>query len=158
MNYILRTMSSTQVNTPFAHRHRVRLSECDPQGRVFNSRYLEMFDVAIVELWREALGSYLALEEAGFAFVLAEIRVRYRAPAALDELLDVVVRPGAPGRSSLAVRFDVRCADRTVALADARYVCVDAAAFAPTPWPGWVRAGLAPYVTDNPTNQETEGR
>ena len=40
------------------HELRVRYAECDPQGIVFNSRYLEYFDVALTELWREALGSY----------------------------------------------------------------------------------------------------
>ena len=35
------------------HPLRVRYAECDPQGVVFNSRYLEYFDVALTELWRE---------------------------------------------------------------------------------------------------------
>ena len=37
---------------------RVRFAECDPQGIVFNSRYLEYFDVAMTEIWREAIGPY----------------------------------------------------------------------------------------------------
>ena len=39
------------------HVLRVRFGECDPQGIVFNAHYVAYFDVALTELWREALGS-----------------------------------------------------------------------------------------------------
>jgi len=41
------------MSAPFVHRLRVRWSECDPQGIVFNAHYLAFFDLALTELWRE---------------------------------------------------------------------------------------------------------
>ena len=38
----------------FAWRKRVRYAEIDAQAVVYNSRYLEYFDLALTEYWREA--------------------------------------------------------------------------------------------------------
>ena len=38
----------------FSFPKRVRYAECDPQGIVFNSRYLEYLDIGITEYWRAA--------------------------------------------------------------------------------------------------------
>ena len=40
----------------FTHRIRVRYSECDAQGVVFNANYYAYFDLLLTELWREAIG------------------------------------------------------------------------------------------------------
>src|SRR5690606_8287657 len=42
----------------FTHRLRVRYSECDQQGVVFNGHYLFFYDVALTEMWRELVGEY----------------------------------------------------------------------------------------------------
>ena len=47
----------------FRHRLRVRYSECDMQGVVFNANYLTYFDTAVTELWREAIGAWSELTE-----------------------------------------------------------------------------------------------
>jgi acyl-CoA thioester hydrolase len=50
----------------YVHELRVRYGECDPQGIVFNPNYLAYFDVAWTELWREAVGPWPDMVEAGY--------------------------------------------------------------------------------------------
>jgi acyl-CoA thioester hydrolase len=66
-------------------RLRVRYSECDAQGHVFNANYFVYFDVALTELWRGAFGSYEALVAGGLDLVVAIAGARFRAPARFDD-------------------------------------------------------------------------
>jgi acyl-CoA thioester hydrolase len=76
------------VGEPFRHTLRVRYNECDPQGVVFNANYLTYIDLTMTELWRE-LGGYQAMVDAGVDMVVAEARVRYRAPLRFDDEFEV---------------------------------------------------------------------
>ena len=49
------------MSQPFSYLFRVRYAECDPQGVVFNGRYVEYADVAFTEFVRSALGGYQEL-------------------------------------------------------------------------------------------------
>ena len=49
------------MSQPFTYLFRVRYAECDPQGVVFNGRYVEYTDVAFTEFVRTALGGYQEL-------------------------------------------------------------------------------------------------
>ena len=72
------------MSATFTFPMRVRFAECDPQGIVFNSRYLEYFDVAITEFWREAIGPFdAATAAADVELVVAEAGIRYRELAAV---------------------------------------------------------------------------
>ena len=73
----------------FQHCLRVRYGECDPQGIVFNANYLLYVDVAFTELWREAVGPWQQMTESGFDAVVAESRLRFRAPARFDDEIAV---------------------------------------------------------------------
>ena len=61
------------MGEPFRHRLRVRYHECDPQGVVFNANYLAYFDIALTELWRDAVGGYASLAEGELRHVLIEL-------------------------------------------------------------------------------------
>ena len=134
--------------TAFTHPLRVRFGECDPQGIVFNAHYVAWFDVALTELWREALGSWAAMVERGVDAVVAELTVRYRAPARADELLELRVAVEGFGTTSLRTRVDVRRGDALLAEGRLRHVFVDAATWAPVPAPDWIRDALAPYADE----------
>lgn len=91
----------------FSFPKRVRYAEVDPQGVVFNSRYLEYLDIGITEYWR-AVGMYDAMPVAGGAeFHVARTTLEYRKAALLDEMLDICVRCRRIGRSSLAFDFEI---------------------------------------------------
>jgi acyl-CoA thioester hydrolase len=85
----------------FVHHLRVRYNECDAQGHVFNANYLVYFDVTLTELWREALGSYEALTADGLDLVVAEVGVRFRAPARFDDELDITLEVERLGNTSM---------------------------------------------------------
>jgi acyl-CoA thioester hydrolase len=133
--------------TAFRHPLRVRFAECDPQGIVFNAHYVAWFDVALTELWREALGSWAAMVERGVDAVVAELSVEFRSPARADELVALVATVEGFGTTSLRSRVDVVRGDELLASGRLRHVFVDAATWTPVPAPDWIRAALAPYAT-----------
>lgn len=131
----------------FRHRIRVRYAECDAQGVVFNANYLMYFDVAMTEFQREVLAGYTALLEAGIDMVVAEARLRYHAPAAFDEEIDIEVAPQRLGTTSVTLAFAVTRAGARLVDGELRYVFVDAAAKSKRPMPDDVRAALELRVT-----------
>ena len=83
---------------PFRHRIRVRWNECDLQGVVFYANYLMYFDVAMTELWREAVEPFGDMNATGADMVVAEARIAYRASARFDDELDLVASVRVHGR------------------------------------------------------------
>ena len=81
----------------FVHRLRVRYSECDPQGVVFNANYVTYFDIALTELWREAIGPYTDMTDAGTDMVVAKVGARYLGAARFDDVLTLEVIPARLG-------------------------------------------------------------
>lgn len=133
---------------PLRHRMRVRYAECDPQGIVFNPRYLEYFDHAITELYRAALGSYEALgREHDVDLVVAEVGVRFRSSLRFDEEFDLLVAVDSIGTTSAVTRIAVAKLDGTEAAeGELRHVFVTRDAGAKTPIPEPVRLALARYM------------
>lgn len=143
------------VSETFRHRVRVRFAECDMQGIVFNAHYLTYFDVLITELWREAVGGWSQMVEQGSDLVLAEVRVRYLAPARFDDELDLGAQVARLGNTALTTRMTVeRAADGVlVAEGELRHVCVDPRSGEKQPIPDRIRAGLGRYAAgDSPVS------
>jgi acyl-CoA thioester hydrolase len=130
----------------FRHRIRVRYGECDPQGVVFNANYLAYFDVVLTEWWREALGSYSAMLEAGADMVVAETRILFRSSAVFDDEVDFELRVERLGTTALKCRIDAYVGDRQIVEGEIRHVFIDPATKAKRPMPDDIRAGLEPYV------------
>jgi acyl-CoA thioester hydrolase len=129
----------------YVHRLRVRYAECDPQGVVFNAQYLAFADHALTELWRELFGGYTSMLERGVDVVVAEARVRFRAPARFDEELDIAVAVAHLGTTSMTLHNQITRAADGAAIADVevRYVWVQRTGGEKTPVPGWAREPLA---------------
>ena len=130
----------------FRHSIRVRYGECDPQGVVFNANYLAYFDVVLTEWWREALGSYQAMFEAGADMVVAESRIVFRSSAVFDDELDFDLRAVRIGTTSLKCRIDAHVGDRIVVEGEIRHVFIDPETKAKRAMPDDIRAGLEPYL------------
>lgn len=81
---------------------RVRWSEGDPQGIVYNARYFDYIEVAQAEYFRK-LGILLYDEESRKRFDTATVRatLEFKAPARVDDVLEVHTRVSAIGSSSL---------------------------------------------------------
>jgi acyl-CoA thioester hydrolase len=128
------------------HRLRVRYSDCDPQGVLFNANYLTYFDIAITELWREAMGSYQAMHEIGVDLVVAEATVRYRAPVRFDAEVDLIATVSRLGNTSLTTAIAIDSELGRHADGEIRHVFVELGGTGKTPMPDRVREALEPFT------------
>ncbi|MCO5129529.1 MAG: acyl-CoA thioesterase [Xanthobacteraceae bacterium] len=92
----------------FFHPFRVRYSEIDGQGVLFNAHYLTYYDTAITEFFR-ALGydQFADAQKSGVDFHVVKAVVEYKAPIRFDWDLDVGVRVARIGNSSLAFELAI---------------------------------------------------
>ena len=129
---------SAPADTPtlFKHRLRVYWEDTDAGGVVFYANYLKFFERARTE-WLRALGvGQQALREAtGAIFIVTDTRVRYRAPARLDDELSVTVELRQRGTASMTIaqqawRGDVG-AGTLLAEGEIRIGCVEHGTFRP---------------------------
>jgi acyl-CoA thioester hydrolase len=87
---------------------RVRYSEVDKQGVVFNAHYLTYFDTAITEYMRALNYDYLSQpKRTGTDFHVVKSLVEYRIPIRFDEEIETGVRTGRLGRTSLTFQLAI---------------------------------------------------
>ena len=127
----------------FHHRFRVRWSETDAQGVVFNARYLDYADVAITEYWRAVKFREHADGEP-LEFHVKKATVTWFAPIKPDELIEVMARTTAIGRTSMTQLVEIHGAtedgsDDLRAMIDLVSVHVDLDVHRPIPLPDLVR-------------------
>jgi acyl-CoA thioester hydrolase len=130
---------SSQPPAPFTHQFRVRWSEVDAQGVVFNGHYLNYADVAGTEYFREAgvLDTHLA--ELGEVFVV-DARLSFKSPAHNDDILTSTVRTERIGTSSFTLLVELH-REQTL-LTEIRLTYVRAPDGKPTPLSDGMRACL----------------
>ena len=129
---------------PFVHTLRVYWEDTDAGGVVFYANYLKYFERARTE-WLRALGvQQQALRAAtGAIFVVTDTQVGYRAPARLDDELQVSVELRHAGRAQLLIAQQARRGDALLADGEIRIGCVDAGTFRPRRIPNEVLDCLA---------------
>ncbi len=130
---------------PFRHTLRVRYQECDPQGVVYFARYPEYYDLALTELWREAMGGYGAMVDAGADMVVAEMSVRYRASARFDELVEVELAFERLGETSSTSAYAIRRDGELLAEGSVRHVFIEPATKRKRAIPPSVREALSAF-------------
>jgi acyl-CoA thioester hydrolase len=113
------------VTEPFRFRFRVRYSECDAQGIVFNARWGEYVDIAASEYTRAVFGRMVDASELDWRLV--KQTTQWHAPARFDDILDARVRTVRVGTTSFV--FATELVRDGVQLADCEtvYVAVDVA-------------------------------
>jgi acyl-CoA thioester hydrolase len=127
----------------FVHRLRVRYSECDQQGIVFNGNYLFYYDVAVTELWREKFGPYQGMLDRGLDLVVAEARLRFVEGAKFDEELDIAMPVHHLGTTSMIIKPEFRVDGRLMVDGEVRHVFVDPETLKKKPIPDDIREALA---------------
>lgn len=132
---------------PLVLSHRVRYHEVDAQGFLFNSRYLELADVAMTELFRGLGFTYPELLTAGADPSVVSARLTFRTPARLDDVLEVDTWCSRVGTSSFDLDSEVRRGDDLIAEMALTYVNVDAAAAASRPLPAPIARTLSLSVS-----------
>ena len=136
----------------FCHALRVRWSETDAQGVVFNARYLDYGDIAVTEYWR-AVGFRFG-EAESLEFHVARAEVDYKKPIKPDEQLHLWARTERIGTTSLTVRVEIHGAQKSVpddgaedlrAILRLVQVHVDLALHKPVPVPDSVRSAFTAF-------------
>ncbi len=108
------TPASTPADTPadrpaetpalFQHPVRVYWEDTDAGGVVFYANFLKFFERARTE-WLRALGvgQQALRDRTGAIFIVTDTRVRYRAPARLDDELQITVQLRQRGAASMNI-------------------------------------------------------
>lgn len=129
----------------YIHPFRVRYSEIDSQGVVFNAHYLTYFDTAITEYLLSLPYDYLSqVRETGTDFHVVKAMVEYVEPIRVLQDIAVGVRLARLGRSSLTFALEIfpQEADRTLARGEVVWVNADQANGKSAPVPATLRALL----------------
>jgi acyl-CoA thioester hydrolase len=122
------------ANSVFSWPVRVYWEDTDAGGVVYHAAYLRFLERARSE-WLRAHGvaQQRLREEHGILFVVADMQVKFLAPARLDDVLHADIT--AFTRRSASMRFAqciLRPADGALLIeADVRAACIDAASYRP---------------------------
>lgn len=129
---------------PYRHRVRVYWEDTDAGGIVFYANYLKYFERARTEWLRHlGIGQQALRGQTGALFVVIDTRVRYRAPARLDDLLDVTVALVHRGTASMTIAQQAWRGDTLLADGEIRIGCVEDGTFKPRRIPNAVVQTLA---------------
>ena len=121
------------------YRRKVRYSDTDAQGIVFNGNYFTYMDDAFTD-YLEAMGlGSGGLVDRGFDIVLAHAEIDFHASARLGDTVVTVPRVSAIGRTSVtfAVEISQEATGQVLVEATQIQVMVDADSFRPAPVPGF---------------------
>jgi acyl-CoA thioester hydrolase len=87
---------------------RVRWMECDAQGIVFNGAYMGYLEVGQAEYFRNlGFSIYRVAQRGYFDSVVARTVLEFKAPARVDDMLDLHVRVGHIGNTSLILDIEI---------------------------------------------------
>lgn len=122
----------------FSYPLRVRYSEVDVQGVVFNAHYLTYFDVGITEYFRTIGFQYVnTIEETGEDFHLVKSTVEYKTPIRFDQEIEVCVRAGRIGTKSIqwVIAIFDKSGEKLLSSGEVIYVSADLATHQSIPLP-----------------------
>jgi YbgC/YbaW family acyl-CoA thioester hydrolase len=110
----------------FFHRLRVRWAEVDMQKIVFNAHYLMYFDTAVADYWRAlALPYEEAMHLLGGDLYVKKATVEFNASARMDDRLDVGLKCGRIGNSSMAFTGAIFRGEELLVTCELIYVFAD---------------------------------
>jgi acyl-CoA thioester hydrolase len=115
--------------------------DTDGGAIVYYANYLRYLERARTE-WLRALGhsQHELAREPGILFTVVSVQVEYRAPARLDDELDISCAPQAEGPASLTFlqKIHRRAGAQLLVEAQVRVACVDARTLRPKRLPGFI--------------------
>jgi acyl-CoA thioester hydrolase len=148
-------MSAAPVQTTaFRLPLRVYWEDTDAGGIVFYANYLKYFERARTEWLRaQGVGQQALRERTGAMFVVIDTRVRYRAPARLDDLLHVTVELRHAGKAALTIAQQAWRGDTLLADGEIRIGCVDDGTLRPRRIPSELAAAIGLPADAAPTQE-----
>jgi acyl-CoA thioester hydrolase len=123
---------------------RIRYSDCDSQGVMFNARYGEYVDVAVTEFYRQAFGSYQAILDMGIDSQVVSLLIEWKSPCTFDDVVAISIEDISLGKTSYTIqlRFTDLETQREIANAKIVYVMVTANGHQKIAMPDDFRAAL----------------
>ncbi|WP_176451984.1 tol-pal system-associated acyl-CoA thioesterase [Rhodoferax sp. TH121] len=123
---------------------RVYWEDTDAGGVVFYANYLKFFERARTEWLRAAgVGQRALRESTGAMFVVADVQMRYLAPAKLDDLITVSVQVAEQGAASMVLVQEAWRGNTLLAQGRIRIGCVQADTLKPRRIPAQVLQAIA---------------
>ena len=142
----------------FSEPLRVRWAEIDAQNIVFNGHYLMYVDTAIAGYWRAlALPYAQSMQTLGGDLYVRKATLEYHASARYDERLDVAVRAGRIGNSSIVFHAEVRRRRERLVSGELVYVFADPTSQTARPVPAALRDILQGYEAGQPMVEVATG-
>lgn len=117
--------SDFKFHTPL----RVRWMECDAQGIVYNGAYMDYLEVGQSEYYRNlGFSIYMVGQRGFFDTAVVKTTLEFKAPARVDEMLDLYVKVGDFGNTSFRLEMEIykQDSDTVVATITGVYVGFDA--------------------------------
>ena len=142
----------------FFHRLRVRWAEVDMQAIVFNANYLLYFDTAVTDYWR-ALGLPYqdTMHQLQGDLYVKKATLEFHASGRMDDFLDVAMRCGRIGNSSMVFEAAIFRAEQLLISGELVYVFADPATQTSRPVPQPLRETLNAYEAGEPMLQVRTG-
>lgn len=130
---------------------KIRYSDCDPQGIVFNGNYARYWDDALTDWLDEAGFGGSQLGGAGVEVVTAHLEMDFRSSAGLGDTVETRIAVEEFGNTSMTVGFTTSRSDGLV-VAEGKEVLVfvDPMNFRPVPVPDAVKEGLGGILAPLP--------
>ena len=121
---------------------RVRWIECDAQGIVYNGAYLGYLEIGQAEYYRNlGFAIYIIPLSGYFDFVVVKSTQEFKAPAKVDEIIELHVRVSNIGTTSLTLNLEIypEGSDRLLTSIETVYVGYDAKTESSRPVPDAIR-------------------
>ena len=116
--------------------------ECDAQGIVYNGAYLGYLEIGQAEYYRNlGFAIYIIPKSGYFDFAVVKSTQEYKAPAKVDEIIELHVRISKIGTTSLILNLEIypEGSDRLLTSIETVYVGYDAATESSRPVPDAIR-------------------
>lgn len=125
-------------------RQKIRYSDCDPQGIVFNGNYARYWDDAVTDWFEEAGFGGEELGGIGTDVVTARLEMDFKAAATLGDVVETSMAVERFGNTSMTVGVETKRASDDVVVVAGRaiYVFVDPDTFRPAPVPEEIKESL----------------
>jgi len=115
-----------------AHRLPIRIyyEDTDFTGLVYHASYLRFMErgrsdfIRLLGIDQGELFEQTAQEAPGFHFVVRSMKLDFRKPARVDEVIEVVTRPGEVGGASIILKQSIVRGNETLIEADVRIAFV----------------------------------
>ena len=121
---------------------RVRWMECDAQGIVYNGAYLGYLEIGQAEYYRNlGFAIYIIPKSGYFDFAVVKSTQEFKAPAKVDEIIELHVRVSNIGNTSLTLNLEIypEGSDRLLTSIETVYVGYDAKTESSRPVPDAIR-------------------